>query len=120
MNERPCSIFFNLLSTRSRIDIVTALYDGEKSVSELCKAVKVERTNVSHQLKLLRECSFVFVRREGKKRIYSLNLETVKPILDLANRHVEKYCKLRRRKRACSTTAIQKDKKEIRPPIPMP
>jgi len=37
----------------------------------------------------------VFVRRKGKKKIYSLNSDTVKPILDLAEKHVMKYCKHR-------------------------
>ncbi len=92
MSERPCHRFFNMLATKSRLDIIAALADGEKSVGEICQAANAERTNVSHQLKLLRECRFVFVRREGKKRIYSLNLETVKPIVDLADKHVKKYC----------------------------
>ncbi len=93
MKDRPCSTFFNLLSTGSRLDIITTLHEGEKSVTEICNSVNFERTNVSHQLKRLKECSFIFVRKEGKKRIYSLNLETVKPILDLAEKHVKKYCK---------------------------
>lgn len=95
MKERPCHIFFNMLATKNRLDIILALTEGEKSVGEICNAVNAERTNVSHQLKLLRECSFVFVRREGKRRIYSLNTETVKPIIDIADKHVEKYCSRR-------------------------
>ncbi len=95
MNTHPCGTFFDMLSTKSRIEIIRSLHRGEKSVGEICKSVKTDRTNVSHQLRLLRECGFVFVRREGKKKIYSLNSETVKPILDLAEKHVEKYCRLR-------------------------
>lgn len=95
MKERPCHIFFNMLATKNRLDIILALTEGEKSVGEICNAVNAERTNVSHQLKLLRECSFVFVRREGKRRIYFLNTETVKPIIDIADKHVEKYCSRR-------------------------
>lgn len=87
-------MFFDMLSARSRLDIVRSLHGGEKSVSEICEAVRSERTNVSHQLKLLRECGFLFVRREGRRKIYSLNSETVKPILDLAEKHVRKYCRL--------------------------
>jgi len=95
VNPRTCGTFFDMLSTKSRVEIVESLYRGEKSVSEICDSVNAERTNVSHQLKLLRQCGFVFVRREGKRKIYSLNSETVKPILELAEKHVRKYCKSR-------------------------
>lgn len=107
VNTRPCSTFFDMLSTGSRLDIITALYEGDKSVTEICDSVVVERTNVSHQLKLLRECSFVFVRREGKKKIYSLNSETVKPLLDLAEKHLEKYCKLKQGKGLRCSAAVR-------------
>lgn len=99
MNARPCDVFFEMLSAGSRLDIVRSLHAGEKSVTEICEAVGAERTNASHQLRLLRECGFVFVRREGKRRIYSLNMETVKPILDLAEKHVSRYCKHRHSKK---------------------
>jgi len=91
-----CSTFFDILATRSRLDLVLTLRDRPKSVGEISKAIAVERTNVSHQLRRLRECGFVFERREGKKRMYSLNRETVIPILDLAEIHVRKYCKMER------------------------
>jgi len=94
MKGRFCSAFFNTLATRSRLDLVPTLRDRLKSVGEISKAISVERTDVSHQLRRLRERSFVFERREGKKRMYSLNRETVIPILDLAEMHVRKYCKM--------------------------
>jgi len=81
------------------MDIVESLHTGEKCVNEICRNVNAERTNVSHQLKLLRDCGFVCVRREGRRKIYSLNSETVKPILDLAEKHVEKYCRTRHSKK---------------------
>jgi DNA-binding transcriptional ArsR family regulator len=65
---------------------------------EISEAVNTERTNISHQLQILKECSFVFVRKEGRKRIYSLNMKTVKPIFDLAEEHVEKFCKHKKKK----------------------
>ena len=99
VNNESCNVFFDMLSTQSRLDIVKSLHKGERSVGEICKAVSSERTNVSHQLKLLRECGFVLVRREGKRKIYSLNSETVKPILDLAEKHARKYCRVRLCKR---------------------
>jgi len=96
MKSRFCSAFFDTLATKSRLDLVLALRDRPKSVGEISKAISVERTNVSHQLRRLRECSFVFERRESKKRMYSLNSEAVIPILDPAEMHVRKYCNMER------------------------
>jgi len=112
VKAHACGTFFEMLSTRSRIEIVRSLHRREKSVGEICESVGTDRTNVSHQLRLLRECGFVFVRREGKKKIYSLNSETVKPILDLAEKHVERYCKLRLAKKAsCSLRSFTERKR---------
>jgi len=94
MRSLTCSIFFDTLATKSRLDLVLALRDRPKSVGDISKAIAVERTNVSHQLRRLRDCGFVFERREGKKRMYSLNRDTVIPILDLVEIHIKKYCKV--------------------------
>jgi len=96
MKNASCSAFFDTLATRSRLNLILTLRDRPKSVGEISKAIAVERTNVSHQLRRLRECGFVFERREGKKRMYSLNKETVIPILDLVEMHIRKYCKIER------------------------
>jgi len=98
IRDSPCSTFFEVLSTKSRLDILVALYYGVKSVTELAEIVNTERTNISHQLRILRGCSFVFVRKEGRKRMYSINMETVKQIFDLAEEHVEKFCKHKMKK----------------------
>ena len=96
MKNASCSAFFDTLATRSRLNLILTLRDRPKSVGEISKAIAVERTNVSHQLRRLRECGFVFERREGKKRMYSLNKETMIPILDLVEMHIRKYCKIER------------------------
>jgi len=96
MKNASCSAFFDTLATRSRLNLILTLRDRPKSVGEISKAIAVERTNISHQLRRLRECGFVFERREGKKRMYSLNKETVIPILDLVEMHIRKYCKIER------------------------
>ncbi len=63
------------------------------SVTEICDALKEEQSKVSHNLRNLTECHFLDVRQEGKKRIYSLNKETIVPLMKLVEKHVEKYCK---------------------------
>lgn len=86
-------LFFETFSNKTRMRIIEALSLGPKSVTEICKLTKEEQSKVSHSLKKLTECHFLDFRRQGKKRIYSLNKDTITPILNLVEKHVRKYCK---------------------------
>jgi len=72
--------------------MIESLLKGPKSVSELCFDINEEQSKVSHNLKKLLACNFLDVKKDGKKRIYSLNKETIIPLLDLVKKHVHKYC----------------------------
>lgn len=85
-------IFFDTISNKTRMCIIESLMKGDKSVNEICSDVKEEQSKISHSLKRLMECNFLEVKRDGKKRIYSLNQETVVPILNLVDKHVSKFC----------------------------
>ena len=85
-------VFFDTVSNKTRMAIIESLMEGEKSVTEICKDIKEEQSKISHSLKRLMNCNFLDVKREGKKRIYSLNKDTIIPILRLAEKHVKKYC----------------------------
>ena len=89
MNNNTYHIFFSKLSNPLRIDIISSLEKGGKSVGELSKGLKVEQSKLSHALKELRSCNIVDVQQRGKERIYSLN-GTIKPILKLINLHGQK------------------------------
>lgn len=62
------------------------------SVMVIAEAIKVEQSAVSHSLKQLLLCHFVTVKQAGKERIYEINEDTVKPLFQQIERHVEKYC----------------------------
>ena len=87
------NLFFEVFSNETRMKIIEALTLGKKSVSEICKIINEEQSKVSHNLKKLMECNFLDVKRKGKERIYSLNKETIVPILRLVEKHVHRYCK---------------------------
>ena len=57
-----------------------------------------EQSKISHNLAKLAMCSVLIVKQQGKKRIYSLNKDTVIPMLKLVEKHVEKYCDMRCKK----------------------
>ncbi len=86
------NLFFDTFSNKTRMKIIEALIYGPKSVTEISNLIKEEQSKVSHSLKKLMECNFLDVERKGKKKIYSLNKDTVIPILNLVKKHVHKYC----------------------------
>ena len=47
---------------------------------------------VSHNLKRLLHCGFVFVEKQGKHRYYTLNNKTIKPLMSLIDEHIPEYC----------------------------
>lgn len=92
--KNKCHLFFETLSTKLKIDIITKLKEKQLSVNELSSQLKQERSKVSHALLSLHKCNFVKFRKDGKKRIYSLNTETILPLLLLIEKHIKKYCKI--------------------------
>jgi DNA-binding transcriptional ArsR family regulator len=85
------SLLFKALSNESRVSILQLLRDGSKNVSEISKALKMEQTAVSHNLRCLTFCGLVTNERLGKTMEYALNQETVEPIFRLADKHISKY-----------------------------
>ena len=54
------------------------------TVSELTENLELSRPAVSHHMKLLLDAGLVSVKKNGKERIYSLNLQkTIKQLKDL-------------------------------------
>lgn len=94
------SLLFQALANEYRVRILNLLRSGPRNVSQIAKELRLEQTVVSHNLKCLSFCGLVTPKRLGKMRIYSLNLETVEPILRLGDRHISKYAG---NLRSCST-----------------
>jgi DNA-binding transcriptional regulator GbsR (MarR family) len=62
------------------------------SVNELAKSIGQEQSMVSHNLKFLLECNFVNIMRDGKKRIYFANKETIGTLFNAVENHAKKFC----------------------------
>ena len=69
-----------LLSDPTRLDIITALKDGEASVNTITQSVGIAQSGVSRHLAILHQAGVVKVRAEGQRRLYTLNPE---PFRDL-------------------------------------
>ncbi len=85
-------LFFGNLANPLKIEIITELREKDMSVLELARKLKVEQSKLSHALTTLKHCSIVQVRQQGKKRIYSLNKETILPMLEMIDKHEHKFC----------------------------
>ncbi len=92
--DNKCHLFFETLGTKLKIGIIMQLKEKPLSVNELSKHLNQERSGVSHALKSLLECGFIKVRVDGRKRIYSLNTDTIMPLLGIVEKHIRKYCKI--------------------------
>jgi DNA-binding transcriptional ArsR family regulator len=93
MNCSSYEVFFRNFSNRTKFRIVMSLKSRPMSVTELAKSLGEEQSKISHSLTHLAKCGVLSMKQEGKKRIYSLNKETIIPIMELVSKHVEKHCK---------------------------
>jgi ArsR family transcriptional regulator len=105
-----CHQFFSTLANPTRIAILEILQNGPKNVAEISQELKHERTMISHNLKPLEDCAFIFSERKGKNRVYRINKEVIEPLFELFDFHASKYCP---NGRVClTTTSYTKYKKK--------
>lgn len=90
--SETCYMFFSTLSNPTRLGILEFLSDGPKNVTEISEALNQKQSMISHNLKPLERCGFVFSERRKKERLYSLNRETAEKLFKIFAYHAEKYC----------------------------
>ncbi len=78
---------FAILGDATRIRVLSALSAGELCVCDLAAATGVNRSTVSHQLRVLREHRLVRRRRQGKVVYYALDDDHVVQLLGVAGTH---------------------------------
>lgn len=67
------SQIFRALADPSRRRILDRLLIGDASVNELADGFSTSRPAISRHLRVLRETTLVVERRDGRRRVYSLN-----------------------------------------------
>ena len=90
--SETCYRFFVNLANPSRLAVLEQLMQKPMSVNELAEELGQEQSMISHNLKPLLECNFVYSTRDGKKRIYSVNKETIGRLFDAVENHAKKFC----------------------------
>lgn len=86
----PATILLKALSNERRLRIICALYEGEKSVSELEPIVGLRQSALSQHLARLRQDRIVETRRSAQTIYYSLS-DT--PITAILHTLCDIYCK---------------------------
>jgi DNA-binding transcriptional ArsR family regulator len=82
---------FNAVAEPRRRQILDFLAGGERPVADLVERLGVAQPQVSKHLRVLREVGLVEARDEGRRRIYRLNGERLRPIHDWVKRYEETW-----------------------------
>ena len=76
--------FFKTLGHPARIRVLELLSERDMAVSELLPEVRLEASNLSQQLAVLRRAGLVTARREGSQVYYALTSPQVAELLAVA------------------------------------
>ncbi|KAF0134542.1 MAG: ArsR family transcriptional regulator [Candidatus Saganbacteria bacterium] len=79
---------FKVLADVTRIQIILALAEQSRSVNALVEIVGTSQSNVSHQLRLLKNKNLVIAERKGKKIYYSVTCQHLVNTLDNLLAHI--------------------------------
>lgn len=85
-------LFFGTLFSEPRLKIINILRKRKMNVSEIMKELEMNQTIASHNLARLKHHGFVKSDIDGKFRYYKLNEETIKPLIELIEKHMSQYC----------------------------
>jgi DNA-binding transcriptional ArsR family regulator len=73
---------FNAVAEPRRREILDLLAGGERPVGDLVRRLGLGQPQVSKHLRVLREVGAVDVREDGRRRLYRVNGNALKPIHD--------------------------------------
>jgi len=79
---------FKVFGDSTRTRIISALFEAELCVCDIADLLKMTKSAVSHQLRILRQTKIVKNRRLGKEIYYSLDDEHIKEIYAMAVEHL--------------------------------
>ena len=80
---------FQALANPTRIAIVDELRHGELTVGAIVKRLRVDQSNASQHLAILRSRQIVFARKSGSQVYYAIRDPLIFQILDLMRRYFQ-------------------------------
>jgi DNA-binding transcriptional ArsR family regulator len=98
-NKKPLSLepdaltrYFRALGDPTRLRIIEALLERERTVSELVERLQAQQSRVSNHLACLRWCRFVISERRGRSVFYRVADDRISDLLELAAALAEPNC----------------------------
>ena len=82
------SNLFKVLGDPTRAKILYTLEENELNVTEICECVDMNKSAVSHQLRILRNSKLVKARKDGKEVYYSFDDEHISTIFKFGLEHI--------------------------------
>ncbi|MCE7883668.1 MAG: ArsR family transcriptional regulator [Actinobacteria bacterium ATB1] len=73
---------FNAVAERRRREILEYLDSGEATVGDIVDRLDIAQPQVSKHLRVLREVELVRSRSAGRHKLYRLNPEALRPVLE--------------------------------------
>ena len=90
--SETCYRFFSNLANPTRLAALEALMERPMNVTQIAETLGQEQSMVSHNLRPLVDCRFVYVERRGKERVYSVNVETMDALFKIVESHAKRFC----------------------------
>lgn len=79
---------FKLIGDPTRCRILFALDNEEMCVCDIANVLKMTKSAVSHQLRLLRQSQIVKTRKSGKEVYYTLDDDHIQKLFEIALEHI--------------------------------
>lgn len=76
---------FKALAEPNRRAILDLLRDGEKMAGQIASEFQISAPAVSQHLKVLTKAGVLNLRRDGTKRLYSINPDAFKAVIDYSD-----------------------------------
>ena len=77
-----------LLADETRLNILMELMEASKRSGELAEKLKMSRSAISHQLRILKANNLVVSKRDGRNKIYKLSDKHVQYLLQMLKEHI--------------------------------
>ncbi len=90
--SRARARYFRVLGDPTRLGVLEALLDQQRTVSELMTIVSAPRSRVSNHLACLKWCGFATSERRGREVVYRVADPRVRTILELSRKLSDEHC----------------------------
>jgi DNA-binding transcriptional ArsR family regulator len=82
---------FNAIGEAHRRKILDALVTGERPVGELVDVLRLTQPQVSKHLRVLSDVGLVRCRADGRRRLYRLDHERLRPVHDWLEKYEQSW-----------------------------